>query len=342
MSTCANGAESWVKADATRQGWRLAFSRPGFVTLKHDDPAADLPSGIFIRRSCHSIGSERGSDSNALIAKLADDFQTKFSDPVPFRTLHVWSRDRLPIGKFGFEPELDALSDAVGGQILAHLPKTLLDADKVNGIADAGATVMDVVLVEPNQWFWGWHVARDWHDRWPGGIQPIRPQVEPVSRAYFKAAESIAWSGFELRPGDLAVDVGSSPGGASGLLLEMGLRVLGIDPAEMDPSINEHPNFQHVRARAGDLKRSVFSDAKWMMVDSNVKPDQTLSTVENIVTHPRVPIEGVLLTLKLGNYAMAENLGRWLDRIRSWGPKDVQVRQLTRNRCEVCCAIRMR
>ena len=36
MLSCACGAEQVVKAEMAEQGWRLAFSRPGFVTAKND------------------------------------------------------------------------------------------------------------------------------------------------------------------------------------------------------------------------------------------------------------------------------------------------------------------
>ena len=202
--------------------------------------------------------------------------------------------------------------------------------------------MLDVVLVEPSDWFVGWHNADDWHSRWPGGVQPIEPQYEPISRAYYKAAESITWSGFEFEPGDVAVEVGSAPGGACGRLLELGLRVIGIDPAEMDPRIANHPRLKHFRARAGDLPRREFRGAKWLLADSNVKPEKTLTTIENIVTHRECTLKGLLLTMKLGDYRAAGRIPDWTDRIGSWGPLDLRVRQLARNRCEVCFAVRLR
>ena len=144
-----------------------------------------------------------------------------------------------------------------------------------------------------------------------------------------------------MQPGDLAVEIGSSPGGACGRLLELGLRVIGIDPAEMDPRINQHRNFQHIRARGGDLPRRQFRGAKWLLVDSNVRPDQTLTTIENIVTHGQSDFVGLLITLKIGEYSSASLIQKWFERIVGWKPSHVQVRQLARNKCEVCFAVTM-
>jgi 23S rRNA (cytidine2498-2'-O)-methyltransferase len=119
------------------------------------------------------------------------------------------------------------------------------------------------------------------------------------------------------------------------------MRVIGIDPADMDPRISGHPRFRHIRARAGDLPRREFHGAKWMLVDSNVKPDKTLLTVENIVTHRHSSFRGLLITLKLGDYQSAHLVDGWAKRIQGWEPKRVRVRHLARNKCEVCFAVTM-
>lgn len=119
-------------------------------------------------------------------------------------------------------------------------------------------------------------------------------------------------------------------------MLERGCVVLGIDPAEMDQSILGHPRFTHIRARAKDLKRSLFHDVRWLASDANVAPKYTLDTVEAIVTHPKVRIDGLLLTLKLTDPAFAGDLPQFNKRVRSWGYRTVRARQLAFNRQEVC------
>jgi len=333
---CAHGAESVVKRDIAGDGWRLAFSRPGFVTAKQDQ-RHEPPTGTFIRTAVRSLGQVRGNSSSTLIDALVRQLdETAHSS---FDQLHVWPRDRLPIGKFGFEPGVDEVSRAVAGEIFAATRDRLVRCDAPNRIAQPGETVLDVALVEPSHWFFGTHAANDWPTRWPGGVQPLNPASPPVSRAYYKAAEAIAWSGFDIQPGDLAVEIGAAPGGACQRLLELGSRVMGIDPAEIDPSVAQHPRFEHIRARAGDLPRRQFRGAKWMLVDSNVKPEKTLVTVGNIVTNRQTDFAGLLLTMKLGNYESADQIDAWRRAIDRWAPKRVAARQLARNRCEVCIAV---
>ena len=340
MLTCAYGAEKVVKENMAADGWRLAFSRPGFVTAKHDERMPP-PKGVFVRTAATTIGQARGGEAAKLLAELTKQLGESEFAGRKFDHLHVWPKDRAAIGRFGFEPEIDEVSRAVGEEVYANLKTDWISCDRPNRIAERNDTILDVVVVDPSHWFFGWHRATGCHSRWPGGIQPIDQTYEPVSRAYYKAAESIVWSGFEMKPDDLVVDVGSAPGGASGRLLELGFRVMGIDPAEMDERIANHTKFRHVRARAGDLPRKDFRGAKWMLVDSNVTPDKTLVTVENIVTNQHSNLKGLILTLKIGDYKYAYLVDNWIRRAKSWGARDVKVRQLARNRCEVCVAVTM-
>jgi 23S rRNA (cytidine2498-2'-O)-methyltransferase len=374
---CAHGAEPAVKDEVAEQGWRLAFSRPGFVTLKREVPtapnaaahapdhsaASDLPSGIFVRTASHSIGQVRADTSGgygkgeemiaALVALVSDSHEAQR----PFDQIHVWPKDRAAIGRFDFEPGVDEVSRAVGEEILRALQgtrrispqpvesesrATFVRSSKINVVAQPGERVLDIVLVEPTHWFVGFHVASTWPTRWPGAVQPIELAEPPVSRAYYKAAEAIAWSGFNLRAGDQAFEIGSAPGGACQRLLELGLHVTGVDPAEMDEAISSHPRYTHIQARGGDLPRKRYSGAKWLLVDSNVKPEQTLQTVENIVTNQHCHLVGLLLTLKIGDYASAERIESWRKTIQGWGVADIRIRQLARNRCEVCLAVRLK
>ena len=113
---------------------------------------------------------------------------------------------------------------------------------------------------------------------------------------------------------------------------------MGIDPAKMDEEVLGHPQFTHVKKRAADMKRREFRDIKWLFADSNVAPQYTLDTVEAIVTHREIDVRGMLLTLKLLEISLAEQIPEYIARVRSWGYEEVQTRQLAFNRQEICVA----
>ena len=201
-----------------------------------------------------------------------------------------------------------------------------------------GDLVLDCVLVEPEQWWLGFHRAHDVPSCRPGGLflDPLPP--EAVSRAYLKMEEALAWSRLPVRRGDVCVEIGSAPGGSAQALLRRGARVIGIDPADMDERVLAEPNFAHWKKRGADVRRREFRTVRWLMADMNVAPQYTLDTVEAIVIHESVHVAGLLLTLKLLDWSLAAEIPKYLDRIRSWGFKEVLARQLHHNRHEICVA----
>lgn len=114
--------------------------------------------------------------------------------------------------------------------------------------------------------------------------------------------------------------------------------MIGIDPAVVDERVLAHPRFTHVRKRGADVRRRAFRKTHWLATDMNVAPQYTLDTVEAIVTHPQVHVRGLLLTLKLLDWKLADDLPEWLQRIRGWGYTKIRSRQLQHNRQEICVA----
>src|SRR5262249_46017322 len=79
--------------------------------------------------------------------------------------------------------------------------------------------------------------------------------------------------------------------------------------------------------------------AQWLTCDINLPPNYTLDAVKAIVSHPGVRFQGMLLTLKLVEWSLAQEIPKYLERIRSWGFRHVRARQLHHNRQEICVAV---
>jgi 23S rRNA (cytidine2498-2'-O)-methyltransferase len=114
--------------------------------------------------------------------------------------------------------------------------------------------------------------------------------------------------------------------------------VTGVDPAAMAPEVLAHPRFTHLRRRSVQVRRREFRKIRWLTADMNVAPEYTLDAVEAIVTHAEVNIRGLLLTLKLPQWKLAQNVPEYLERIRGWGYNIVRARQLQYDRREICVA----
>jgi 23S rRNA (cytidine2498-2'-O)-methyltransferase len=298
----------------------------------------DLGS-VLARTSGFCLGKVR-----ATVAESAVREAWELAGDEPYQQLHVWQRDLAVPGERGFEPGTTPLAEEIG-RILAGTPPRRAESAPslpVNGLARRGDRVLDCVLVEPNEWWLGWHIAAAPPSCWPGGVPLIDQQSEVISRAYYKLHEALAWSRLPLRAGDCCAEIGCAPGGAAQALLERGLFVVGIDPAEVDELVREHPHFRHLRKRVAMVKRREFRDVKWLIVDANIAPKNTLDDVEAIVTHRDVHVRGMIVTLKLSDWKGLGSLPAYVERVGGWGFDDVITRQLAFNRQEICLAARRR
>lgn len=336
--TCQVGAEPAVKWEVARRwpAWRFAYSRPGFLTFKlpaGEEVQADFAlDSVFARAYGIALGKVGGETSEQLAAALWEAVGV-----LPVEALHVFPRDTDSPGRHDYEPGLTEQSEAARQAIVEHAPPELRER-LARRATEAGELVLDCVLVDQGQWWIGQHRAARLTGRWPGGFCQLELPYAAVSRAWLKAEESIRWSRLPLRAGDHVVELGCAPGGSCQALLERGLRVTGVDPALIHPAVLAHPNFEHVRKRGSDMKRSEFRDIDWLLADMNVAPAYTLDTVENIVTNRQVNIRGLILTLKLVQWKLAEEIPDYLFRIRTWGYKHLRARQLHHNRQEICVA----
>ena len=164
----------------------------------------------------------------------------------------------------------------------------------------------------------------------------IDTNIETYSRAYFKLKEALKWSGITIAPGDICAEIGSAPGGASQLLLEMGAQVIGVDPAEMEAEVMEHENFTHIRRRGIEVKKRDFREVRWLLADLNMDPNYTLDNIAEIVEHEAVDIKGLILTLKLSDWKMVSGIGKLIERTKGLGFQVIKARQLAFNRQEFC------
>jgi len=336
------GSERPLKNEIAREHpeLRFAFSRPGFVTFRLPDErkAGEFAlRSVFARTWGHSLGKVGGAGDLALARDAWRLVTERFPDDT-VRHVHVWQRDRPLPGDPGFDGAAEELARTVAGLLVEQCAESA-ERPALNTAAATGDLIVDCVLVERDEWWLGWHRAASPETRWPGGVPPIKPPARPISRAYFKIVEALEWSELPVAAGDRCVEIGSSPGGSCLALLERGLLVTGVDPAEMDPDVQAHPNFTHVRSRAKDVKRSVFRDCRWLVMDANVPPSYTLDTLDGVLTHGGARPQGLVLTLKLTQPAFAEKLPAIADRLRRYGYSRVRMRQLAFNRQEVCAVV---
>lgn len=333
---CQPGAENACKRElaARYPGLRLAFSRPGFITFKCDDsidPASFQLVSTLARTWGWSLGKASGTDAREVGAEIA-----RLAAPVEPQVVHCWQRDSALPGEDGFEPGPNPLAGEAGRIVAEALAQGGSAVLAVNRRAKPHERVLDVVLVEPDQWWVGWHAADTIAQTWPGGVPEVEQNEPLVSRAWLKLSEAVQWGQVPLRAGDIALELGASPGGAAQYLLQRGLKVIAVDPAEMDEAIAGHEHLHHIRRRAREVPSRELTGVRWLLADINMPPQYTLDVLEDYVQQRQLPVRGIVATLKLPEWELLDGLEAMRERVRGWGFQVIRTRQLAFNRREFC------
>lgn len=112
-----------------------------------------------------------------------------------------------------------------------------------------------------------------------GEIRFAEDRTGPPNRAYLKLWELFTRTGTMPRPGDLCLDLGSSPGGWSWVLAGLGARVFSVDKAPLAPSVASHPLVNHCTGSAFALDPAVGGGAAWLFCDVACYPDRLYSFI---------------------------------------------------------------
>lgn len=345
---CQVGAEQALKQEVVSRAadLRFSYSRPGFVTFKLPEPTElqklNLPRFVFARRQGLCLGRVPAGFGMQEMAGAVWAIPA-ISKHASAGQIHVWQRDQALPGEGSFEPGVTPLAKEVHAALVAATPQSnsleqSSNKESTKSSNSSASAMLDVIIVDPNEWWVGWHALETRSDRWPGGIPSIELPDHAVSRAYLKMREALTWSNLPIVKGDEWVELGCAPGGASQALLDAGMYVTGIDPAEVDPAMLAEGHFRHLQMRASEVRRKELVGVKWLAADINAAPSYTLDAVEEIVSHPEAAIRGMILTLKLADWQVAspDKITAYLNRVRGWGFKDLRIKQLAFNRRELC------
>lgn len=118
------------------------------------------------------MGKAAGGTSDERIATL----QKLFAD-LPCEQLHVWQRDLVAprgLAPDGLTPEALDLDAKLRVALAAKLSSNGTSRDSTV----EPPLIADVVIVEPDQWWAGFHWAKTVEQFWPGGQLPRGPEIE--------------------------------------------------------------------------------------------------------------------------------------------------------------------
>jgi 23S rRNA (cytidine2498-2'-O)-methyltransferase len=314
FATCLPRSMPYLKRELarTRPDLRLAYSRPGLITMRTDAVPSGLntpePQAVFARATGRSLGF---ADSLDRIVELAGLIAA------PEIRVHVFARD--PVKPDDQLPDYEGIRkwrESIRGQFGTRV----LEGDD----AKPGDTVLDVVLPPPgvtDPILVGWHMHDPWRGAEPGGVCQVPVPPDVPSRAYAKIEEALNWSALPLHEGDVVVEIGSAPGGAAMALLQRGANVIGIDPSRMDPRVLDwhgaRGTFRHVSNYAERLRtRDLPAQVDWLVLDANIAPHRALVALKHLMSLRGNSVRGLLLTLKLHDEGVIEDLPMLFTKIR--------------------------
>ena len=113
-----------------------------------------------------------------------------------------------------------------------------------------------------------------------GEIRFVEDRNGPPSRAYLKLWEALTLIGRHPRPGEVCLDLGSSPGGWSWALQRIGARVISVDKAPLEPEVARLRGVEHRRESAFALDPRAVGPVDWLFSDVVCYPARLLALVE--------------------------------------------------------------
>ena len=312
-----------------------AFMRPQLITWK----SKRVLDGGF------ALGSWFGRVSGLSLGMCAkdEDIVTHAAafGGVPFH-LHVFPREVPEDGLFEAEwARLDAKRDA----LFATMQAAGIALQETGARPQIGDWVMDVIVGQGDEepMFIGAHRKTTQSHVMPGGLPRFTIPKEAPSRAYLKLEQALAWGGLDNERtllGKTALELGCAPGGASYALLRRGVRVIGIDPGQMDPMVLRFtgPNqarMKHLPISVGDLgEEPLPRQIDLLISDMNLAPPSALRYIEWVQS--RVHARIFVLTLKINDRAIERAIPSFLQQLGKFAPGELRVTQLPANRREIC------
>ena len=113
-----------------------------------------------------------------------------------------------------------------------------------------------------------------------GEVRFVEDRTGPPSRAYLKLWEALTVIGERPGPGEICLDLGSSPGGWSWALAKLGPRVISVDKAPLAPEVAAMANIEYIPESAFALDPRSIGPIDWLFSDIVCYPARLLALVE--------------------------------------------------------------
>lgn len=195
--------------------------------------------------------------------------------------------------------------------------------------------ILDVMEIKEGEYWLGLKKARFFSWFYPFANPHVEQPKESPSRAYLQMVEAFIWSNYKPEEDEVALELGSAPGGASYAMVQRGIRVTGVDNAEMSETLLNHPLFTHIKEPMQKVRDEHIPRPCHLLVsDVNVMPSLNLSQVKRFM-QLRPGIKNVFYTLKIGSKITVPEILEHAKTFKRFGFREVGITQLPSSKSEI-------
>jgi 23S rRNA (cytidine2498-2'-O)-methyltransferase len=184
-----------------------------------------------------------------------------------------------------------------------------------------------------NKLYFGISTITESLNSWPLGECRFKYETNQICRAEFKLLEAIEYFKIKLLNYKNALDLGAAPGGWTRILLEKGLHVTAVDPAELNESLSINNNLFHYRGTSQNFFRE-YNSEKYDIIVNDMKMDtkKSIKIMEEAAKH--LKNNGIIIiTLKLNPNRELEEVKECIKLIKN-NYEIIGIHQLFHNRSE--------
>lgn len=146
-------------------------------------------------------------------------------------------------------------------------------------------------LLEPGKLLYSAQCSSAFPD---GQIEFKENKLDPPSRAYLKLWEIFTLEGFHPSGGARVLDLGSSPGGWTWVLDQLGCDVISVDKAPLSKKTKFSERVEMLNESAFGLEPDRVGQVEWLFSDIICYPDRLLQLVRKWLDH----IPNMICTIK--------------------------------------------
>lgn len=135
--------------------------------------------------------------------------------------------------------------------------------------------------------------------KWPHGrCSFIEDKINPPNRAYLKLWEALTLLEKYPQSGDIALDLGASPGGWTYVMQSLGAEVTAVDKALLDPKIAQLPGVKCLQQSAFALDPNTLDETyDWVLSDIACYPDRAYALIMKWIASGKA--KQMIFTIKL-------------------------------------------